>query len=114
MSQEVCNMKGSSALTKMVKAPCTQVREGCVHHRVRTCIHSVNVGSAEDAQEREPFGEGIELVGEKEMVASPPATEDDVLLQWSATLHKQMQATEVKRRMCVSVVKGAPQPLQRG
>ncbi|KAJ8428408.1 hypothetical protein Cgig2_024554 [Carnegiea gigantea] len=65
-------------------------------HSFRTKIESANVGSGEDAQERDPFGEGKEPVGKKEMVASPAATEDYVLptVDYNTTRHKRMQAME--------------------
>ena len=45
-------------------------------YSLRTNLESANVGSGEDAQERDPFDEDMEPVGEKEMVASPLAIED--------------------------------------
>jgi len=40
-------------------------------HSFHTNLETANVGSTEDVQERETFGEGMEPMGEKEMVASP-------------------------------------------
>ncbi|KAJ8425354.1 hypothetical protein Cgig2_021917 [Carnegiea gigantea] len=48
-------------------------------HSFCTKIESANVGSGEDAEERDPFGEGMEPGEEEEMIASPTAAEDYVL-----------------------------------
>ncbi|KAJ8430099.1 hypothetical protein Cgig2_022701 [Carnegiea gigantea] len=69
-------MKGSSAPMEMVKAARMQDDN---KQSFRTNLHTADVVSANDAQEREPFGEAMEPLGEKEMVASPNATEEDVV-----------------------------------
>ncbi|KAJ8428908.1 hypothetical protein Cgig2_011650 [Carnegiea gigantea] len=44
-----------------------------------TNFHATEVGSAEDAQEGEPFGDAMQPEGENEMVVSPYWTEGDVV-----------------------------------
>ncbi|KAJ8419667.1 hypothetical protein Cgig2_024768 [Carnegiea gigantea] len=53
--------------------------QGDDRYSFHTNFHTTNVGSTKDAHECEPFGDAIQPEGENKMVASPHATEEDVV-----------------------------------